>query len=156
MRVEYAPPGTDPTRLPTKRNEVGVVAILKNNALLFAAVVIFILIGVAGRGCGSKKPPTPAPVPAVTATPAPVPASPLPIGCPGPLLGYEDVIVKGRFYEPGIWVVGVDQYGAIRVRCDEIDGTWLYLGKQAPAVQGAAPLGSSAGAEVDTKKPHEQ
>lgn len=153
LKVEYAPPGTDPTRLPTKRNEVGLQAVVRQNWLLILGLLVFAFAGYQLFASPSKQSTPQATPQTVSAAPAPTaaPVANLP-GCWGPLLGYESVIQAGRRYDPGPWVVDIDPVSGkvMVVNCHE-DGSWFFLNvAQTEALPDTPQMGAVSGPEEGT------
>jgi len=127
MRVEVREAGYNPTRNRSKPVHSG-GSFLHDNKWLVLGVVAFVILTGFKFGWFTKDTPAAPAAPQVAAAAPAAPATPqadiVPPGwCKGPLAGYEQVIKPGRFYEPALYVLDIEQ--AIKARCE--NGQWSII-----------------------------
>jgi hypothetical protein len=110
LKVTYAPPGTDPTRMPSDPPKVGGLDALKDNWLLIGGLVLMLLfapkmLGIQVFSKNEEEPQTQA-VQQQAVTPTPTAATDNDNGLPADWC----LILDGQPVPPGVYAIGTAQH----------------------------------------------
>lgn len=145
MKIEVAPAGTDPTKRRYAERRGGGGEFIQENKWLLLGVLVFMAFTAFRFGWFSKPEiaaaPVVAPVAAVAVTPErniTPERSAAPAGwCAGPLpvAGFEAQIKPGGIYEPGRYVLALEDDGSVKISAECANGAWVFF-KAEPSPHG--------------------